>query len=233
MSITEKEYEITSDCLFSVEQSIVQTVHCYFRQYINSSDAIPFDIKQAFDDQLIETIALSPEILLSPPSILSLKNKSKIVHYFIFTSYESMAVFPKRRNLSSLRGDEYISSDSELPNNNEEEICTFREIIWKVLTKAVHDRVRLYLGESNDEYLWTSVYSEQNLEELLEYIGKLMHYSQKFFEHSFRGEEIYPDDLLCILNNPYSEYDPLDYIEQNICMKESDISKETSNKEHD
>ncbi len=60
-----------------------------------------------------------------------------------------------------------------------------------------------------------------------------MHYRQQYIEHPFRGEEIYPDDLLFILNNPYCEYDPLDYTEQNILLKESDVSPESSNAEHD
>lgn len=233
MNMAASGYDIGLDFFTPVEQSTTETLPFYFREYINNPDNIPADIRQEFDEQLISTIALSPEILQTPPTFFSLKNKSIRARFVMFASPESMASFLQGANIFTWPDDERESRENKLQNDYEDEICIFREKIWRVLTKAVHDKVRLYFGETNDEYLWASVYSEQNLNELLEYINKLLHYHQKYIEHPFRGEEIHPDDLLFLLNNRYCEFDPFDYAEENILLKESDTTPDSSKTEHD
>lgn len=232
MNLTASDNEIGLDHLSTVEQIVTDTSPLYFRQYINDPDIVPADLRLEFDEQLISAIALSPEIMKYPPAYFSLRNKSMLARFLMFASPESMAVFMQGDSVFFWLDDERESHDKELQNDCEE-ICTLRENVWRVLTKAVHERVRVYCGETNDEYLWTSVYSEQSLDELLEYINKLMLFRQKSIEHPFRGEEIYPDDLLFLLDNPYCEFDPLDYTEKNILLKEADTAPDLANTEQD
>ncbi|MFP2428890.1 hypothetical protein [Enterobacter ludwigii] len=233
MNMSASDYDIGLNYLSSVDQSATETWPFYFKEYINNPDIVPADIRNEFDEQLISTIALSPEILQNPPTFFSLMNKSIRARFVMFASPESMASFLQGDNIFHWPDDERESRENQLQNDCEDEICIFRGKIWQVLTKAVHDKVRLYFGETNDEYLWTSVYSEQNLNELLEYINKLLSYHQKYIEHPFRGEEIHPDDLLYLLDNRYCEFDPLDYTEENILLEESDTTPDSSKAEHD
>ncbi|EHG5999427.1 TPA: hypothetical protein OB786_000284 [Escherichia fergusonii] len=228
------DYYIDLDYLSSVEQLVTKALPSYFMQYINSPDSVPTDIRQEFDEQLISIIFLFPELLKKNPTYFSLYNKSKHARVMIFDSSESMASFLQGDTIFFWLDDEQQGRyDNVLQNENEEEICTLREKIWLALTKAVHAKIKLFLGEYDDEYIWTSVYSEQNLDELLEYINKLIIYQNKFIEHSHRGTEIYPDDLLCLLENPYCEYDPLDYTQGNIELEQSDTVQERQRTKHD
>lgn len=233
MNLTKSDIDLGLDFQLPVEQPLVQIPQSHLRQYIDNPDIIPYSIRQDLDEQLISTIAFSPEILLSPPSSFLLKNKNIVARYLLFTCSESIAAYLQGDHIFFWMPDGEHTTDIEQIVGCKEEICLLREELWQRLIRAVHDKIRLYFGECSDEYLWVSAYNEQNLEEILEYINKILSIQKKYLEHAFRGEEIHPDDILSLLDNPYTEYDPLDYSKHTILFEKTETTPEGASAEHD